>query len=275
MRRKRDVAGRGGPADHRRQRTGHRADQRGERRARLERRVDQHVAGRRHRRRRRPRWIGAERQLDETDDGQADAEPRALRHAEPSAWQRPPLVRRIRRSVSRSHTWFSAAAPPGHERVPTSVCTSSERHALRRREIQAAERRDQDEQIEPRLRQRDEVGARDLVPQRPAIDGGRSAVRHAWSSRRGRGGSERPGPTRAHVGRVLSSDPAACANRARCARSVSTSDVTSTDAPVTTCSELMMNCLLAQHRQRPSVICIASSASSSSDGRRSSRRGRW
>ena len=50
------------------------------------------------------------------------------------------------------------------------------------------------------------------------------------------------------------------AKRARCARSVSTSDVTSTQAPVTTCSELMMYCLPLSTVSAPSVICSARAA---------------
>ena len=147
------------PADHRRQRAGHRADQRGERRARLERRVDEHVADdvsppRPPQLRRCP-----ERQLHETGRGQQHAEPGAFGDAEPArAAAAGRCVRRISRSVSRSQTWFSAAAPPATSAVPTSVCAASaSAHAVRRGEIQPGERRDEDEQIQPRLGERDEV----------------------------------------------------------------------------------------------------------------------
>ena len=126
------VAGGGGPADHRRQRAGHRADQRGERRARLERRVDEHVADSVARGDGGSGEVGAERELDESGDDEQHAEPRALgRRRAGRAAAAVCACAASARSVSRSHTWFSAAAPPATSAVPTSVCTS-ERQRRRR-----------------------------------------------------------------------------------------------------------------------------------------------
>ena len=69
-----------------------------------------------------------------------------------------PLVRRMRRSVSRSHTWFNAAAPPATSAVPMSVCAASASATpFGDAEVKTGERRDQDEQIESRLGEREEV----------------------------------------------------------------------------------------------------------------------
>src|ERR1041385_3550492 len=114
-----------------------------------------------------------------------------------------------------------------------------QRDALWRGEIHSAERRDEHEEVEARLRQGEEVGCASLLAGplglrgrgTRATDDNRGGGLHALASRTRR--------VRAAVVEIGSGD---AANRARCARSVSTSDVTSTSAPLTTCSELMMNC---------------------------------
>src|SRR5688500_17996280 len=63
--------------------------------------------------------------------------------------------------------------------------------------------------------------------------------------------------------------------RARCARSVSTSEVTSTSAPLATCAVLITGCLPLSTTSAPSVIWTATSSSRTAAGRVSSRRPRW
>ena len=110
-----------GPADHRRQRPGDRADGRVERRPRLERRVNQDVEqerGEGHRRREElaPQGGSASRAAPS-----ADAEDRGLGGIHPALGRARLAVRLIRASRARSIHWFSVLAPPATRAVPSSV----------------------------------------------------------------------------------------------------------------------------------------------------------
>ena len=148
-----------GPADHRRQRAWNRADERRQRRARLQRRVHEDVADERGRRDRRRQWLHLPRPARSTPTAESsDAEPVLRRPPQPAARHRP--------STRPAHQAVGLALPDlverrgaaRHERrADERVEQERQRDALRRREIHAAERRDQDQKIEARLGQRDEV----------------------------------------------------------------------------------------------------------------------
>ena len=67
-------------------------------------------------------------------------------------------VRRISASGSRSMTWLNADAPPATSAVPTTVQTSRNVERVAARHHVAGKRRYDDQQVQPRLGQRDEVG---------------------------------------------------------------------------------------------------------------------
>ena len=180
------------PADERRQRAGHGADERRERRPALHRRVDRQVDDERRERERAPRARWRERQQHEARDRERGAEQsRVARRRRGRRAADAVRVRRISASVSRSYTWFSTAAPPATSAVPADGC----RHRQQRRRAGRAEvvarraGRDDDEQVQPRLGERDVVGdqlsTRRATRARPAATSTRAsfmrATRHCGS----------------------------------------------------------------------------------------------
>ena len=79
-------------------------------------------------------------------------------------------VRRISASVSRSYTWLRTAAPPATSAVPpTASAIGSQLRSGRRAEVVAGRARRHDEEVQPRLGQRDVVADAPGAPaRRPA-----------------------------------------------------------------------------------------------------------
>ena len=144
-------------------------------------------------------------------------------------------VRIIRRSSSRSSTWLIAAAPQATSAVPTHVDDQRRRIDRPRRHVVAAGARRDDERVQPRLREDDEiVDTRRRRDCAAGIRGHDDVGLHAVTA------------CGAATGAV---------NRTRYARSVSTSDVTKSSAPVATCAVLTSSCLPVSTTEPPSAIC--------------------
>ena len=172
-------------------------------------------------------------------------------------------VRRISASVSRSITWLNAEAPPATSPVPSSSpadAKQAERLAIAHRV--AGKRRGHHEHVESRLGQREVVARAGLgLRQRSRVAASRLdrpmfRFSAAW-------------PRSASGVRIGCTDRS---KPARKVRSVSTSDVPSTAAPLTTCAVLMSGFLPLQITKAPSVTCTKTRPTSRTAGRTRSRR---
>ena len=182
-------AGRG-PADDGRQRAGHRADQRGQRRAPLERRVDHDIAHQGDRGDDRGDCVDLPREIDQPGRRENHAEPRAFRDAQPSD--------RDRARARTAHEAVALALPgliergsaARHEkRARQRVEQRRGRHAVRCREIHPAKRRQQDQEVETGLGECQKVSRRGRpagrsqpAPRRRSDRGVRTRL-HALASR--------------------------------------------------------------------------------------------
>ena len=159
QRRQRHVAGGRAPSDHGRQGAGHRANQRGQRRARLERRIHEDVAQVRERRDCGGHRVRPQPQLADAHHRQEHAEPRALRHAQPTRGDRPlagPLHPRV--GAVLEHLVQCRGPARYQRRAEQRVHQKGQRHTAGRRQVQTGQRRQQDQQVQPRLGQRKQVG---------------------------------------------------------------------------------------------------------------------